>query len=418
MSTTNRRAEKLWAEIRESHGVQNGWLTSAVAQEYAGVVKSTLLVWSKKGCPVLGGRRLQCKPCNTHRAVQVYRKADLDEILQARSRLPIPAGYRNPDWATYEQAARLAGCGQRYLRKIIQERGITTKKEPAVLSNGSPIEITVVLKQDVVKLASRRRPLPIPKNRIPIREAARKFGLSHRTVYGWIPSCPHLDGRALDVLECPIRHRGQIKPMLLLARAQVEEIERRMLQGPAQPLTDEQGTWCPIDSALKRYKNARRHLLYVHKNKPCPQLGGDILHAKKFRRMVSTTHRKPMVLAFLETDLQRLTPPTLGGRRGHKDPIGLNGRGPFAPSAANGLAASATQTARKRRGRPSASEDQRVKDRRKKIVDAWNESLQGKSKPSISQIATACSVDRSTVRAALQEAGIDWNQQDSRRGWG
>jgi hypothetical protein len=65
---------------------------------------------------------------------------------------------------------------------------------------------------------------------------------------------------------------------------------------------------------------------------------------------------------------------------------------------------------RRGRGRPQASEDPRVKERRKKIVDTWNKCLQDGSVPSISQMAETCCVDRSTVKAALQDAGIDWRR--------
>jgi hypothetical protein len=200
MATTSKRAEEFWADINAAHGKQSDWLTSIAACAYAGVVKSTLLVWSKRGCPLLGGRRLRSKRCDIHGAINVYFKPDLDKILQENTSLPAPEAYRDPKWATYAQAARLAGCGTRYLRRIIPERGIASKREPAVLANGQIVDITVVSKQDIAKLASRRRPLPIPKDRISIRDAAEKLGLSHRTVWLWIRRCPHLDGRALDVV--------------------------------------------------------------------------------------------------------------------------------------------------------------------------------------------------------------------------
>jgi hypothetical protein len=62
------------------------------------------------------------------------------------------------------------------------------------------------------------------------------------------------------------------------------------------------------------------------------------------------------------------------------------------------------------RGRPRASEDQRVKERRTKIVDTWMKHLRGGDDPSVSQVARECNVDRTTVKAALQEAGIDWRR--------
>jgi hypothetical protein len=123
-----------------------------------------------------------------------------------------------------------------------------------------------------------------------------------------------MNGRSLDAVAKPINYKGQIRLMILLCRAEVEEIAKRLRHGPTEPLTDAQGTWHPIDRAL-RFKNTRRGLLYMHRNKPCPQLGGDILHAKRFRRMVPTTYRKSMVWAWLEADLERLTPPQLGGRQ-------------------------------------------------------------------------------------------------------
>jgi hypothetical protein len=146
--------------------------------------------------------------------------------------------------------------------------------------------------------------------------------------------------------------------MVLLSVAEVEEIENRLRHGPTEPLTNPQGTWHPIDRALQ-FKNARRGLLYLHKNKPCPQLGGDILHAKRFRRMVPKTYRKSMVWAFLEADLERLAPPQPGGTR-HRKKANVEHK----------LGANNRQTP-KRRGRPEGTVDKEVEKRKADMIAAW-----------------------------------------------
>jgi hypothetical protein len=285
----------------------------SVACRYVGAVKSTLTVWSQEGCPLLGGRRLRTKLFHAYgnRSVRCYSKSDLDELLRAKARLPSPTTYQDSDWATLTQAARIAGCDRRYFRHILPNTGIAKRTESAVLGNGKIVEIVVVSRKDLQAFLDKRG--VVPDDRMTIRQAAKKLGLLPRTVYAWIPSCPHLKDRSLDAVAMSINYKGQIRLMVLLSRVEVEEIAKMLRHGPKEPLTDAQGTWHPLDRAL-RFKNARKGLLYLHKNKPCPQLGGDILHAKRFRRMVSTTYRKSIVWAWLEADLKRLTPAQPGGR--------------------------------------------------------------------------------------------------------
>jgi hypothetical protein len=63
-----------------------------------------------------------------------------------------------------------------------------------------------------------------------------------------------------------------------------------------------------------------------------------------------------------------------------------------------------SEATRRRRGRPTASEDTRVQARRQRIVDARDRIKRSGDTPSVSRIARECGVDRTTVRAALREA--------------
>jgi hypothetical protein len=91
-----------WARFKKHHGVKSDWPMSSAASFCVGAVKSTLLVWSKEGCPLLGGRRLRSKLFHVYgnRFVRCYSKSDLDEILEAKAKLPAPTAFQNPEWGT------------------------------------------------------------------------------------------------------------------------------------------------------------------------------------------------------------------------------------------------------------------------------------------------------------------------------
>jgi hypothetical protein len=337
MSVIAKKSKFPWHAFHKRHDEQSDWLSSAAATKYTGVVKSTLLVWSEKGCPLLGGRKIRFCKVRVHgnRSVNCYFKADLDAIIEAKSMLPTRDRFRDPDWATIQQAARLTGLHERYLRMLIDgdaghdippTAGIKRSRKLVLRPDGSLAEITVYWKKDLEELANKRKANCLPETRISYREAAERLGLEHRTIYAWLSTgCPHLDGRKLDVQPGnvvvrvrrgrPAKSHWQLQSTPFLLESEVNEIRSRILTGPTEPFVNTQGTWWPIDLALKKYPNASRGLLYLHKNKACPQLGGDVLRAFQVRRVVPGTFRKSKVWAFHDDDLRRLQPPQAGGRR-------------------------------------------------------------------------------------------------------
>jgi hypothetical protein len=228
---------------------------------------------------------------------------------------------------TKKEAAQMTGFGERYLRRVLQKgssfvpgRNIATRKERAMLDNGRTLQITLISRKDLEEFIRNRAVCLVPEGRVALREAARILGLKYRTVGEWCRSgCPHLDGRKLDVVKGPVKHGKQIQPSVLLLLPEVQHILRKILDSAHHPFTNDQGRWWPADLAVREFANARIGLLYLHKNKRCPQLDGKVLHAIKIDRITPKTHRKAKTWAFLEADLTRLAPPQLGGRPCPKD---------------------------------------------------------------------------------------------------
>jgi hypothetical protein len=238
----------------------------------------------------------------------------------------------------------------------------------------------------------------IPGDRVPIRQAAHQLGLaSHKVLHHWLlTGCPHLDGRRRpDVIQGHVRYRGQIQPTNLLLKSELEEIRQRMQRGPFEPFVNARGTWWPIDLAVKKYANARRELLYLHKNKPCPQLNGQILHAIPIRRITPKTFQERSAWAFLEDDLRDLQPPQPGGRRKWKQKPPENANG--SDGLANGASEPPQLTQQKRkRGREKGWLDQDTQDKYQKIGSAFEAGETNKS-----ELARRFETSRRSVDRAL-----------------
>jgi len=315
-----------WNKFLKEHGRLSEWMAPKTAMEYMGVVKSTLFVWSRKGCPFLVGRRLRTKQFQVRGKVYVncYSRNDLDEITQTSQSLPTAASSNgNADWMTKQEAAKTAGWGERYLRKVLSKgspylpsRCITTCRKRALRGQGGTHPITLVLRKDIEELVRKRDACQVPEGFIPIRKAAKTLEMKLGTLENWSSSgCPHLDGRKMRTKVAPIKtSTGHYRPGVFLSIDEIEEIKRKVQHGPDEPFADNQGKWLTVGLALKKYRNASHGLLYLHKNRACPQLNGQILHAKQVSRTIPNTYRRSRGWVFLESDLRGLAPPLAGGR--------------------------------------------------------------------------------------------------------
>jgi hypothetical protein len=401
-----------WDKFLKEHDQLSEWMAPSFAMKYMKVVKSTLLVWSRKGCPFLSGRRLRTKRFHVHgkRYVNCYSRNDLDEITQASQSLPTATNSNgNMDWMTKQEAAKTAGWGERYLRKVLSKgspylpsRRITTCRKRALRGNGETHPITLVLRKDIEELVRNRDACQVPEGFIPIRAAAKTLGLKLGTIENWSSSgCPHLDGRKMQSKAGPIKSRtGHYKLGVFLSQAEIEEIQRRIRFGPDESFTDDQGEWLTVDLALKKYKAASRGLLYLHKNKACPQLNGRVLHAKKVSRTIPNTLRRSMAWVFLENDLRRLAPPQAGGQPRKVSPqsdpsaAGATMSNPVAQKdgQAKTQARQSKHDSRKRRGpgQPKGSKNMEVVKRNGAMREAYKTGRYS----SIAQLAREFHVDR------------------------
>jgi hypothetical protein len=415
-----------WDKFLKEHDQLSEWMAPCFAMKYMKVVKSTLPVWSRNGCPFLSGRRLRTKRFHVHgrRFVNCYLRSDLDQILQAKQLLPTPANSNgNGEWMTKQEAEKVTGWSERYLRRVLKNgsrhlpnRSIATRKERGVSRDGKTNPITLVSRKDILELVQTRDACQFPEGFIPIRKAAKMLGMKLGTLENWTSSgCPHLDGRKMRTKVGPIKNStGHYRPGVFLSVDEIEEIKVKVQHGPGEPFTDDQGKWLTVGLALKKYRNASRGLLYLHKNKACPQLNGQILHAKQVSRTIPNTYRRSRGWVFLESDLRGLAPPHAGMRprkiTPHPDHIAVvNGSavkptvvGDIKPMDPSNLAKA---TKHRRRGREKGWRDLTARDRDVRMVQEWKD---GKF-TSPSELAIAFRIDRSYAYKVLRNAGIRLN---------
>jgi len=135
----------------------------------------------------------------------------------------------------------------------------------------------------------------VPEDKMIVEDVAKYLDVADVTVISWIRK--------------GILHKnGNIQNGFLLDRKKVEALAETRKKGP-QLFTDAQGTWYLERSAEEKYPNAKGYMLRRYRNKPCPQLNRDILHAQRIPWQVGmkkSRHGRPW--AYLDKDLERLTP--------------------------------------------------------------------------------------------------------------
>jgi hypothetical protein len=397
--------------LRE-HDEQSDWPSAEAAGRYLGVTACMVHIWRRRGCSFLENFRPRSRRVEIEGQppMYCYSKADIEKIKAAKDALPVKP--QPGQWITSEQAQAITGYSEGTLREAINRghcllggRRIATRKEHVVRSSGEAYPVTLLLRSDVEELARNRAASAIPKGRVMVKDAAKSLGISREQVRLWMATgCPYLNGRTMQVETGLLVVRGRTCTQVkLLSTTEVEEIKQRMLRETEQSYTDRQGTWLAVPLAVRRYPNARRTLLYLHRNKPCAQLGGDVLHAIQVRRTLRNKLRERAIWMYLEADLRRLEPPRLGtGPRWGKWPAKPAAiAAPEAPVPVSVEDVAPTR-AKRSRGRPTGSIDPEVKDRNEQIV----RDFQAKMYPSIAALAKAYHLDRSRVSHILAEAGV------------
>jgi hypothetical protein len=106
------------------------------------------------------------------------------------------------------------------------------------------------------------------------------------------------------------------RPGYVFTQAELKCLKQRLAaRKQLEPWTDPQGrSWLPGKLAEESYPNATRHVRATFRNKSCPYLGGDVLHAVPRRMGQAKRGRWPSEWYFLEDDLARLAEPKVGPR--------------------------------------------------------------------------------------------------------
>ncbi len=107
-----------------------------------------------------------------------------------------------------------------------------------------------------------------------VRDAGLQLGVHYLTVRKWCHpkkgGCPLWGGRVLNGLWVTSESRRYPRPLLLVLRAEVDEVQKALAGRPASP---HNGVWYPITLAAEHFPDVCREALYHYKNKYLPRLG-------------------------------------------------------------------------------------------------------------------------------------------------
>jgi hypothetical protein len=201
------------------------------------------------------------------------------------------------------EAARLAGLSERYFRRLQARSGnrFAAERIQARDARGRVCYKVLVAKVRVKKLTQSREAKKAPLDRMSLREAAKRLRVSKTHIYRMVnEGTVYLDGARLDCVD------GHVP------RPQVEEIRRRMERAGDEPVELDGMRWLPERLAVKKYPNAGFMTVRRYRNKPCPQMGGRILHARTVVLPFAKKNRGRAPWCYLEDDLKSMTPPRRG----------------------------------------------------------------------------------------------------------
>lgn len=171
------------------------WLSVQKAVIEYRISAPTLNVWRRKGCPVLGGRKLEVRERRFKgRRRHFVRREDLDAIVEARKKGPNDAS-----WVTASRAAAEYGFIRRVLYRFTRAshrllgRPIRSKRIPVPTAIGKA-KRRVFWRADLEKLGRMRR---VPSAEwLTISELEARFGFPRQSLKLWrMHGCPHLGGR-------------------------------------------------------------------------------------------------------------------------------------------------------------------------------------------------------------------------------
>jgi hypothetical protein len=273
----------------------------------------------KERSPLLGGRDMQVRPITDGlgRVLEYTAEKSLDELLEAVAQLSTSPTI--PGYVTYEDAPEVAGASLDAVKRLkkhgCKRFGIKKFKEKRVLGKDTQGRVRyrrLLPTAPLSRYRQCREKAVVAKEKITVAQAAEYLDVCKASVLVWIRQgiLPKEPGQLV-----PGGVNGDIQEGFLLDRKEVERLKKKRDKGP-QPFVDQQGTWYPESHAEEKYPHAKGYMLRRYRNKPCPQLNGEVLRAQQIPwpdGMNPNRFERPW--AYLEADLKRLTRP---GRPGPK----------------------------------------------------------------------------------------------------
>jgi hypothetical protein len=316
-----RKAYKTTEVIQD---VDGEWLCPRAAAEYSDLSLDILRQW-RSGCPWLNGKKLLTRKFRDGRGhlTAYYLKGQLNEALVNQGN-----GSSIPDakkWVPLRDAAADYGLSTGTLLNWWKygcpaiNRKVRSRTAYVTTKRGRTFLCRVLWKEDLEQ-ALEKASVSIQENKIPMRDAAERLGVTRQAIRQWIRNgMPRLGRKKLGVVKGPVKFASYAREGRLLDAKDVSEMAEALARPVDQPFTDEQGTWLSAKLAEQRYPNASRHILDAFRNKPMPDLGGDPLRARTIPRPAGLVGRRAEIWVYLESDLKRLRPPKCGPRKWRED---------------------------------------------------------------------------------------------------
>jgi hypothetical protein len=293
--TDSARVEKLHKQHAIKTDADGDWYALRKAARYLAKrnslggydqVRTKLQRW-KVHCPFLDrGIDMRRFESWNAREEDYFKKTDLDEIINVATRLH--ADGKGPKNGRVSAVNRV-GVSEKTLNKLLPEGAksqINGKR-----TDGRPCKVTIIDEEQLSKLVEYR-------SHPTITQAAKDLGVDARALRALIRR------GLIKVLDDPYGYERYQR----IHKDIIAELKKQRTEEDIS--IDEEGTWLPMNVALKRYPNATAKTLYKYANKPCPQLRGDILHAKQAPPnplLRGRGKRKGQsCLKWLEADLQRM----------------------------------------------------------------------------------------------------------------
>lgn len=297
--------------------MSNDWLTSEQVLEQFNLAFSTVDRWRRRGCPVLGGRRLRAKRVKGVKGYKrLFSAEDIRRVVETPPWDGLHRDSSGQEWLSTRLAGerfgfspdrldawRMKGCsalgGHKLRAQLIRVR------EAAGIKFWCRNRWAYHL-QDLETIASGLR----RENEWLTHEEVREnYGWSVMTLWQWRKDgCPHLAGRrprAKTSRVARVRHRARgsheaYLRALLYYRADLDEIARNYKASPED--TAEAG-WLSYREVKARY-GIGPSTLNSWSTKGCRHLGGRRIGTK--RVLAGVGNRMIMVTKYVVADLERI----------------------------------------------------------------------------------------------------------------